>query len=254
MTAKPVKLELVRPEHRIFWAAQTGAEAPANVAVLRRFFVQYARSHRRAFPWREAGTTPYELMLAELLLVQTKAEDVAAVLPKLVAHYPSAERLANAQSRSLITALRPLGLQNQRARALRGVAKALVERFAGQVTTSLHELLSLPHIGLYVACAVACFSHGQRVPIVDSNVLRVLGRIYGINAGRELRRSPEVWRIAWKILPRRDYALHNYGILDFAAEICKSRSPQCHACALNHICAYAMSKKEERQGRAQGIE
>lgn len=245
MTATQVKLEFVRPEHRIFWAAKAGAETPANVSLLKRFFVQYARVRRRTFPWRRAATTPYELMVAELLLVQTKAEDVADVLPKLLARYPSTEKLARAQSRSLVRILRPLGLQNQRARALRGVAKALVERFEGQLPLSIHELLSLPHVGLYVACAVACFSYGQRAPIVDANVLRVLGRIYGIEMGRELRRNPDVWKIAWRVLPKRNYALHNYGILDFAAEVCKSRSPQCQICGLNQICAYAKMKKEE---------
>jgi A/G-specific adenine glycosylase len=191
-------------------------------------------------------TTAYELMVAELLLVQTKAEDVAGVLPKVLARYPSAEKLARAQSRSLVQILRPLGLQNQRTRALRGVARALVERFEGQLPPSIHELLSLPHVGLYVGCAVACFSYGQRVPIVDANVLRVFSRIYGIKTGRELRRSPHVWKIAWRILPKRNYALHNYGVLDFAAEICKPRSPQCQICGLNRICAYAKMKKEER--------
>lgn len=246
MTVTQAEFELVRPEHKIFWAARNRSEDPVNAALLRRFFVQYAKMHHRTFSWRRADTTAYELMVAELLLVQTKAEDVAGVWPKIVARYPSAERLARAQSRSLLRILRPLGLQNQRARALRDAARAVVERFEGQLPTSIHELLSLPHIGLYVACAVACFSYQQRVPIVDANVLRVVGRIYGIRTGRELRRSPFAWKMAWKILPKRNVALHNYGILDFAAKICKSRSPQCQICGLNQICAYAKMKKEER--------
>lgn len=240
------KLGRVQPEHKIFWTSRDGSTDPANAALLRLFFVQYARTRQRNFPWRRAETTAYELMLAELLLVQTKADDVAGVLPKVLARYPSAEKLARAQSRSLVQILRPLGLQNQRARALQRAARALVERFEGRLPASIPELLTLPHIGLYVACAVACFSYGQRVPIVDGNVLRVLGRICGIKTGRELRRSPHVWKMAWGILPKRSYALHNYGILDFAAEICQSRSPQCQICGLNQICAYAKMKKEER--------
>lgn len=246
MTVTHAEFGLVRPEHKIFWAARSESEDPLNSALLRRFFVQYAKTHRRTFSWRRADTTAYELMVAELLLVQTKAEDVAGVLPKVLARYPSAEKLARARSRSLVQILRPLGLQNQRTRALRGVARALVERFEGQLPASIDELLSLSHVGLYVACAVACFSYGERVPIVDANVLRVLGRIYGIETGRELRRSPQVWKIAWKILPKRNCALHNYGILDFAAEICKSRTPQCQICGLNQICAFATMKKEGR--------
>jgi A/G-specific adenine glycosylase len=246
MTQALAHLQFVQPEHRIFWSARVGGEPPVKGTLLRRFFVQYARTHPRPFPWRAAGISSFELLIAELLLVQTKAEDVAEVWRELVTRYPSAERLARAQTRSLTMLLRPLGLQNQRARALKAVSRAVVERFDGCLPKSIPDLLSLPHIGLYVACAVACFSYGERVPIVDANVLRVFGRITGVDAGRELRRSPKVWNAAWGILPRNNCALHNYGVLDFAAEICKARSPLCQSCALNKFCAYARTREVVR--------
>jgi len=232
-------LQFVQPEHRILWTAREGGAPPVDDVLLRRYFVQYASAHPRSFPWRKPGVSAFELLIAELLLVQTKAEDVASVWRELITRYPSADGLARAQTRSLIRLLRPLGLQNQRARALRAVSRAVVDRFEGRVPRSIPDLLSLPHVGLYVACAVACFSFGERVPIVDANVLRVLGRIAGIDFGRELRRSPKVWNAAWGILPESKYAQHNYGVLDFAAEVCKARLPLCQSCALNRVCAYA---------------
>jgi A/G-specific adenine glycosylase len=173
-----------------------------------------------------------------MLLIQTKAEDVAKVWPVLIKRYPSAERLARARTRTLTRLLHPLGLQNQRARALKALSRAIVDRFDGVLPQSMTELLSLPYVGLYVASAVACFSYGQRVPIVDANVLRVVGRITGIQSGRELRRCPKVWEIAWGIIPRNNFVLHNYGVLDFAAEVCKARVPLCSSCPLNTNCVY----------------
>ena len=146
-----------------------------------------------------------------------------------------------AQTLSLTRLLQPLGLQNQRVRALKNISRAIVGRFDGQVPHKIPELLSLPYVGLYVACAVACFTFRQRVPIVDANVLRVLGRIAGLEPSKELRRSLQVWEIAWGLLPKRSFVLHNYGLLDFSATICRARAPLCGSCPLNSACVYARS-------------
>jgi A/G-specific adenine glycosylase len=235
--------ELIRPEHRIFWTARTGRKLPDGLGKLRQFFARYAKRCQRALPWRKPGIEPFELLVAELLLVQTKAEDVANIWPILIARYPSAERLARAQIRSLTRLLQPLGLQNQRARALKRVSREIINVFDGALPRSIPELLSLPHVGLYVACAVASFNYGQRVPIVDGNVLRVFGRFTGIEPGRELRRSRKVWEMAWGLLPKKSFALHNYGLLDFAAQVCKARAPSCSSCPLKTTCAYGRTAK-----------
>jgi A/G-specific adenine glycosylase len=229
----------VHPEHRILWTTREGDELPARLAILKRFFARYARNHGRKLPWRAPGIKPFELLTAEILLVQTKAEDVARIWPLLIARYPSPATMARAQMPSLTRLLRPLGLQNQRARALRTVSQAIIRRFGGRVPQSIPEMLSLPHIGLYVACALASFNYGQRVPIVDANVLRVLARISGIEPVRDLRRSRRAWELAWRVLPQKSFALHNYGLLDFAAEVCKAKGPLCSTCPLRAVCAYA---------------
>lgn len=239
MEKLPPLPQLVRAEHRLFWTTRAGCELPDGVEVLKGFFTRYAENYQRLFPWRKKGTTAFELLTAELLLVQTKAEDVAKVWPIVIARYPSPARLMRAQTRSLTRLLEPLGLQNQRVRALKRLSQAIIEHFGGNVPQSIPELLTLPYVGLYVACAVACFGYGQCVPIVDSNVLRVFSRFTGIESGRELRRSPKAWRIAWTVLPKKNFVLHNYGLLDFAAEVCRAKAPLCSSCSLNTACAYA---------------
>lgn len=219
----------IHSEHRACRSGKLSATLPDNLHELKSFFQHYARKHLRTFPWRRTGTKPFHLLVAELLLVQTKAEDVARVWLLLMRRYPDPPHLARARQNTLIRLLQPLGLQQQRSRALRAVSQALIDLYGGEVPKTIDELLELPHVGLYVATAVACFGFGHRVPIVDANVIRVFDRITGNQGIRELRRRFDVWRLAWGALPRVDAKSHNYGLLDFAAQICTSRSPCCAA-------------------------
>jgi A/G-specific adenine glycosylase len=169
---------------------------------------------------------------------QTKAEDDAVVWPLLVRKYPKPTALSGASVKSLVKLLRPLGLQNQRAKSLITISRALLRGFGGRVPRSKEALLSIPYIGLYTAAAVGCFAFGERLPIVDANVLRVLGRIHGIEAETDLRRSEEIWSLAWAILPEKNCRDHNYGILDFASTVCTAKRPRCELCRLNNVCAF----------------
>ena len=171
-------------------------------------------------------------------MVQTKAEDVAIVWPQLVSKYPTPSALSKAKNASLARLVRPLGLQNQRARSLVAIAKYLCLNFRGRIPRSATELLSIPHVGLYTATAMGCFAFDERVPIVDANILRVLGRIHGIKFGPDLRRAREAWVLAWAILPKTHPGLHNYGLLDFAAQVCTVKRPKCESCPLSKACRF----------------
>jgi A/G-specific adenine glycosylase len=235
-----VSLSVIRPEHRVLFLGLGDSTSVQAAPELRRAFVSFAKTNLRRFPWREPDTSPYGLLIAELLLVQTKASDVAGLWPTLVRRYPTPEQLSRATVHSLANLLRPLGLQNQRAIALGDIARHLDREYAGRVPTGLVSLLDLPHVGLYVAAAVSCFAHGARVPIVDANVLRVFSRIFG-TPRTELRRNPSAWATAWALLPHRRVALHNYGLLDFAAEVCTPRTPKCADCRIQKFCRFAGS-------------
>src|SRR5262249_7252945 len=161
----------------------------------------------------------------------TKAEDVAEIWPRIIRRYPRVANLAGADRRVLLSLLKPLGLQRQRTAALIAVARALVQSHSGEVPRTIPGLLSLPHVGLYVATAVACFAFKQRVPIVDANVVRVFERITGTCGVRDIRRRSDIWRLAWATLPT-NAARHNYGLLDFAATTCMPRMPRCRRCSL----------------------
>lgn len=179
------------------------------------------------------------MLLAELLLRQTDAPRVSNAWTELAALAPDPESLLVLGKEKIFRIVQPLGLGDQRAQALISCCNVLVAKYRGRVPRSPYRLIELPHIGLYAAAAVACFAFNRRNPVVDGNVLRVLGRLTGLDFGRDNRRSAEVWQVAWTILPTRNYRQHNLGILDFAAKVCTAHSPKCSECAVSSICDYA---------------
>ena len=229
--------------HDVLWKALYSSVHMPPSPWLEGFFEEYSHVRFRRFPWRQRHVSAFHLLLAEVLLKQTKAEDVGQIWPALIRRFATPRKLSRAAKAELIDILKPLGLQHQRALALKKLATALVSRFSGTIPSSIEGLLSLPGVGLYAAAAVCCFKFGKRVPIVDANVLRVFSRLTGRRLGSDLRRSEEAWGLAWNLLPRNNCARHNYGILDFAAEIC-SAVPNCACCPLKRKCHFALQKQQ----------
>ena len=201
------------------------------------FFVDWYRVRGRSFPWREVDVSPFGILLAEVLLKQTRAEMVAAVWPTLLRRYPTAASLESASPEVLHHQIACLGFGRQRVSALRQLSTALSK--AGGIPTRSAGLEKLPHVGIYTAHAVACFAFGHRVPVVDLSIVRFLSRLAGFEPPSDIRRAPEVWEIATNLLPDKEVKEHNYGMLDFAAYMCKARSPRCHECPVASSCAHA---------------
>lgn len=206
---------------------------------LRDFFRNWYNSHGRVFPWRRRGVSIFGLLIAEVLLRQTRAETVQEIWPRIRRAYPTPYKLACARHDRLLQLVKPLGLQEQRVTALTLLARALVDRHGGEVPRALNDLLNLPHVGIYAASAVRVFAYGEIEPVLDTNVVRVLSRLTGETLGPDPRRDPRIARLAWEILPDEGAKEHNYGILDFAAMVCKSRRPVCGSCPLADNCRYA---------------
>ena len=201
------------------------------------FFADWYKARGRSFPWREEETSPYGVLVAEVLLKQTRAEMVAAVWPGLLKRYACATDLTSADPEEIYRRISCLGFGRQRTTALRQLSAALIE--TGGVPSQPVDLMELPHVGIYSAHAVACFAFDRRVPVVDLSIVRVLSRLSGIEPPSDIRRAPEVWEIAWSLLPAREIKEHNYGLLDFAASVCKARSPRCGDCPASSGCAHA---------------
>jgi A/G-specific adenine glycosylase len=209
-----------------------GREADIATSLL-----QWWQEHQRSFPWRK-WQDPYRLLVAEILLRQTRAEAVASFLPGFLAMYPSARALAGSDEEILARVLQPLGLYRQRARQLRSLAAALLNRAPSQLTVA--ELQALPGIGPYSAGVVAAAT-GVPAAAVDTNVARVVGRVLGFAPSHaEARKSTNVWAAAERLVTAGGgTAMVTWAVLDLAAGICTLRQPRCTECPVRSACAAA---------------
>ncbi len=199
-------------------------------------------SHARHFPWREANCTAWEILLAEMLLRRTGASKVQDVFGKVVGIARTPAELAAVDSEVLCGILQPLGLQRQRAHALQNLAVQIESRTNHEVPADIRELLAMPHIGNYIAGAVAIFYFGKRAALSDVNVTRVGSRYYGLPSGS--KRLEKI--IARKVLaacPRGGEKAFYYALLDFSAAVCTPR-PHCVHCPLRRGCRYPDKTRE----------
>lgn len=218
-----------------------------NVALnrdFRREFVKrllnWHKSNQRSFPWRKTRD-PYVILVAELMLQKTPAERVAEVLDKFTSKYPDVRSLASASMKDLEQFFTKLGLV-KRARALLHTAKEVVLKYEGVIPDTLDELCKLPGVGTYTASAILCFAFGKDVPIVDTNVARVLMRVFGLKIkAQKPQVSRQLWSFAATLVPRGLGRAYNEALIDFAALVCRTE-PKCNACPLSEICHYFSSQ------------
>lgn len=206
----------------------------------RNFFIKWFEKNGRTFPWRYKDTTPFQFLVTEILLQQTKAEDVAKMWNNFLNKYPDAVTMSKARVSKLFLELKFLGFGNKRAKALKSASLWLIKNHNGQVPNTLKELLAIPYVGDYAARAILCFAFNQKIEIVDANFLRLFSRYFGLQFNRDARRAPQAWEIARQLLPREKKKAkpHNYGLLDFTAQVCKSGRPRCEICPLCRQCVF----------------
>ena len=194
----------------------------------------------------DTSTDAFEILIAEVLLKQTNADNVATVWPKLVDRYGDPTRLSTVDPTELFLEISKLGFGQQRSKALIDLAKAIVT--IGDVPSDVQGLLELPFVGIYTAHAVSCFAFGQHVPVVDLSIVRLVSRLRGLDPPKDIRRAQVIWDIAWELLPNRHVKEHNYGLLDFAAKVCSSKAPKCGEC---QYCRNVHIRDRERQNNCQ---
>lgn len=208
------------------------------------FFVEWYKKYGRAFPWRQDNLPPFHSLITEMLLRQTRAGAVAKLWTQIINQYPDPHTLSSADESVLANELKILGFGNQKAEALISASAWLVQYHLGKVPNNLEKLLAIPHVGIYAARAVLCFAFKKRIEIVDVNIQRFFARYYGLEVKADVRRNPHIMEIAKQSLPKgaERTQQHNYGILDFTAEICISRKPRCYICPLSSSCLWGRSQ------------
>lgn len=189
----------------------------------------YAR-HGRDLPWRRTRD-PYAILVSEVMLQQTQVERVRPKWEEFLEAFPTLRDLAAAPLAEVIRRWAPLGY-NQRAVRLHRLAAHVVERLDGELPREPSELRRLPGLGEYTANAVACFAFERPVAVVDTNVERVIGRVFAdrIGAGHGVR------ALALEVLPAGRAYDWNQALMDLGATVCIARSPRCLLCPLQPMC------------------
>jgi A/G-specific adenine glycosylase len=206
----------------------------------RRLLAWYAR-HRRQLPWRGVRD-PYAVLVSEFMLQQTQVRRVLDFYPRFLARYPTCDALAAAPADAVRESWEGLGYY-ARARNLHATARQVLVEWGGRIPERPEDLRRLPGIGRYTAGAVASLAFGAPVPAVDTNVSRVLGRVFAVRSrGRRSGRERRLWALAADLVPRGRAGDWNQALMDLGALVCTARAPRCPACPARIACAWAQRR------------
>lgn len=234
------------PDQAVEAADSVGAaRAAAQQSRLKSLLPWWDRHGRKDLPWQR-DPTPYRVWVSEIMLQQTQVATVELYYDRFLRDFPDVVTLADAPVDAVLHAWSGLGYYS-RARNLHRAAQRVREDFAGVVPSRFEELVTLPGIGRSTAGAILALATGQRYPILDGNVKRVLSRVYRIadaaSAPATLRR---LWQLADANTPAERTAHYTQAIMDLGATVCTRRKPACTSCPLAGACeAHAAGIAEE---------
>jgi DNA (cytosine-5)-methyltransferase 1 len=205
---------------------------------LRRDLARWFKKNDRKFPWRQPSLNTWQVLLIEMCLHRTKADQVAEVAQEILELGSTPEQfLTNA--RTLSPKIATLGL-HWRAENLIQAARFIRDNLDGMVPESWQELRVIPGVGDYIASAVLCFGKKRPTVLIDTNTTRIARRVLGTHS-----ESP-TWRLRLSLLtmagskgPDQEW---NYGLLDLGALVCTARSPKCSVCPIQQHCSTGTSR------------
>ena len=216
-------------------SSSTSLPAPNTRRRFRRRLLGWYRRHGRDLPWRRTRD-PYRILVSEVMLQQTKVDRVLPKYDEWIGKFPTLQSLAAATARDATKAWYPLGY-NVRPKRLHAIAREVVANYDGQLPSDKATLRSFKGLGDYTVGAVQSFAFGQRAPIVDTNVARVLFRVFvGRGDPRSHATKRRLWDLSAGLLPRQQVFDFNQALMDLGAMVCVARRPRCEICPMKPIC------------------
>jgi A/G-specific adenine glycosylase len=211
--------------------------------------VEWYRANRRDLPWRRDGFSAWGTLVSEFMLQQTPVVRVVPRLEEWLARWPTPADLASSPASEAVRAWDRLGYP-RRALNLHACAVAITEHHGGVVPDDVDALLALPGVGDYTARAVAAFAYGVRVPVVDTNVRRVLARAVEGRAEPTAARATHDLPLMEAELPEDPALAHdtNAGVMELGALVCVARNPRCDECPLRTQCAWVLAGRPANDG------
>lgn len=210
--------------------------------VFSRSIVEWGNTNLRDFAWRK-NKTPYRILISEILLQRTTAEQVNSIFSNFIKNFPKPEKLVKSSDSKILKIIKPLGLYQRRLKVLKKISNQLTNLYKGRIPDGYDDLIKLFGVGKYIANAILCFSYNKKVPIVDTNVIRIFMRFFNFKSSKKYAESDlKLWEYAQSLLPDDNCQLYNYSLLDFGNLICKPKNPLCEECILNKNCYYYINK------------
>jgi A/G-specific adenine glycosylase len=196
--------------------------------------VCWGRANYEVFPWRSTQND-FHALIAEVMLQRTRANQVVPIFNEFVARYPSVSIASKETPERIRRILAGLGL-NWRIEKIVQLICAINER-GDKIPGRYEELVALPGVGRYVASSYLSLHRNVRMPIIDSNVVRLWSRVFAFDDSKEIRRKGWFLKFTERITPQTDFRVFNYSILDLTRNVCKPK-PLHHLCPLSSLCEY----------------
>jgi A/G-specific adenine glycosylase len=214
-------------------------EKTVRTRFTRRLLAWWSRA-ARDLPWRKTRD-PYRVLVSEFMLQQTQVSRVAEYYPRFLTRFPDLEALARARPRAVREAWEGLGYY-ARASNLHALARVVSEDHDGTLPDTPEKLIALPGVGPYTAGAVACFAYEKPVPAVDTNVSRVLRRVFW--GSNHAPRTTQLWDLASALVPKNGKQAwkFNQAVMELGALMCVARKPKCPECPVRPACKTGTGK------------
>ncbi len=224
------------------WQSDSNGIETLFAPILERWY----EHNKRDLPWRHTRD-PYRIWLSEIILQQTRVAQGKPYYERFVTAYPTVSDMARADERELLRLWQGLGYYS-RARNLHQTARYVTDKLDGKFPGTYHDLLKMKGIGTYTAAAVASFAFGERVPVVDGNVYRVLARVFGIKEDITTTNAKKTFAaLAMQLIQSAtNPATYNQAIMEFGAIHCTPVSPDCLLCPVQQQCVAYLTGRQHQ--------
>lgn len=212
---------------------------PLSVVLIRRIrrdLLAWYRVEARDLPWRRTKD-PYAVWVSEIMLQQTRIDQGAPYFERFMSAFPTVYALAGASEDAVLKLWEGLGYYS-RARNLHRAARMVAQERGGVFPGSAAEWEHLPGVGRYTAGAIASIAFGERTPVVDGNVIRVLTRLFDIASPSDAAETrAHLWELAGDLVPEDAPGDFNQAMMELGARVCTPKRPGCGACPIRKRCA-----------------
>jgi A/G-specific adenine glycosylase len=195
----------------------------------RSYLLNWGNSNIRDYPWRYQSD-PYKVLVSEFMLHRTQTKQVVPIFKAFITKFPTLEEFINGDEKEVADILRSLGL-TWRIAGMIGALRELWGKYS-LVPDDYNSLMEIKGIGQYIAGATICFTKNEPVPIIDSNVVRVVGRVYGLVLSGEARRKKPMYEAIKATIDPENPRNFYYALIDLSHSHCRPKKPDCDSCPL----------------------